>query len=199
MGMAKGKMIAFDSTDFPAYCNPDKKVLSDSCATWGHSATKGWVFGYKAHIAVDAEAELPLAVTIFPAHIHDHDGFFPTFKELLKHFTYGITKILGDCAYDATDIYEAIRGRRITPVIAVNGRGHYESISPKDKDYRKRVSIERVNSRSKIELGLENLKMRGLWAATIHVLTVLSSMLFAAVGSFLAGFSDWRSIVSLRY
>jgi hypothetical protein len=83
-------------------------------------------------------------------------------------------------------------------VIARNGRGHYESEKPKDPNYKKRTAIERLNSRCKEELGLDRLKMRGLWAATFHATEVLCSMLYAAVGSFLAGFKDWRSIVSLR-
>lgn len=199
LGLAKGRLVVVDSTDFSAYCNEKKEPekLSDKCAQWGYSSTKGFVFGYKAHIFCDAESELPLAVAVLPANVHDAEGFFFVYGQLLQIFTFEIQKVIGDCAYDAAEIYQALLSG-ITALIAKNGRGHYESENPKDTDYRKRTAIERLNSRSKVELGLDNLKMRGLWAATFHATEVLCSMLFAAVGSFLAGFKDWRSIVNLR-
>ena len=196
LGLVTGRIVAIDSTDFSAFCNPDKALLSDKDARWGYSSTKGFVFGYKMHYFVDAESELPLAAIVLPANVNDAVGFFPAFEKLKRHFTYEIWKLLADCAYDATEIYQALC--QIIAVIAKNGRGHYESETPKDPDFRKRGAIERVNSRGKEGLGLDNLKMRGLWAATFHAKEVLCSMMYAAVGSFLAGFSDWRSIVNLR-
>ena len=197
-GLVKGKLVAVDSTDFTAYCNGRKKLndRSDKFARWGHSTTKGRVFGYKAHIACDAETELPLAVVVLPASRHDTVGFFPLFERLLKHFSFHIQKLIADCGYDATEIYQKLKS--IIAVIARNGRGHYGSEKPKYPDCRKRTATERLNSRVKEELGLDRLKRRGLWAATFHATEVLCSMLYAAVGSFLAGFKDWRSIVSLR-
>lgn len=197
LGIAKGRIVAVDSTDFSAYCNGRKKLKnrSDKCARWGHSTIKGRVFGYKAHIACDAETELPLAVVVLPASRHDAVGFFPVFRKLSALFKI-IWKLLADCAYDALEIRKALHG--IEALIARNGRGKFESETPKDSDYRKRTAIERINSRGKEELGLDNLKMRGLWSASFHAVEVFCSMLFAAIGSYLAGFKDWRSIVNLR-
>jgi len=199
LGLVKGRLVAVDSTDFSAFCNGKQKFghRSDKFARWGHSTTKGRVFGYKAHICCDAEAELPIAVAVLPANIHDSEGFFSVYGKLLQNFTHEIEKLIADCGYDSTEIYQALL-RDVKPVIAKNGRGHYPSETPKDLDYRKRSAIERINSRCKEELGLDRLKMRGLWAATFHAIEVLCSMLYAAIGSFLAGFKDWRSIVSLR-
>lgn len=198
-GLANGRLVAVDSTDFSAYCKGKKKLKdrSDKDARWGHSTTKGRVFGYKAHIFCDAESELPLAVAVLPANVHDAEGFFEVYGKLLQLFTHEVEKVIADCAYDAAEIYQALLSG-MKAVIARNGRGHYPSEKPKDTDYRKRTAIERLNSRCKEELGLDNLKMRGLWAATFHGIEVLCSMLYAAVGSFLAGLKDWRSIVSLR-
>lgn len=199
IGLAKGRLVAVDSTDFTAFCNGRKnlKFRSDQCARWGHSTTKGRVFGYKAHIVCDAETELPLAVAVLPANVHDAEGFFSVYGKLLRSFTHEIAKLIADCAYDAAEIYQALLSSMVA-VIAKNGRGHYPSEKPKDPDYKKRTAIERLNSRCKEELGLDKLKMRGLWAATFHATEVLCSMLFAAIGSHLAGFKDWRSIVNLR-
>jgi len=198
-GLSKGRLVAVDSTDFEAYCKGKKKMRfrSDKCARWGHSTLKGRVFGYKAHFFCDVESELPLAVAVLPANVHDAEGFFSVYGKLLHNYTHEIEKIIADCGYDSTEIYQALL-KDIKPVIAKNGRGHYPSETPKDQDYKKRSAIERINSRSKEELGLDNLKMRGLWAATFHATTVLCSMLFAAIGSYISGFKDWRSIVNLR-
>ncbi len=197
LGLATGRIVAVDSTDFEAYCNGRKKLKdrSDKDARWGYSATKGRNFGYKLHLFCDAETELPLAALVLPASRHDAFAFFPLFDKLLRLFS-AIWKLLADCGYDALEIRKRIGGMKAA--IARNGRGKFESENPKDPDYKKRTAIERLNSRIKGELGLDNLKMRGLWAATFHATEVLCSMLYAAVGSFLAGFENWRSIVNLR-
>jgi transposase len=198
MGIVSARIVAMDSTDYEAYCKGNKKLnlRSDQNARWGYSTLRGRVFGYKVHYICDTEAELPLAMMVLPANHHDSEAFAPVFKKLLGHFVSGIQKFLADCAYDASHIRQALHD--IKAVIARNGRGKFESETPKDPDYGKRVAIERINSRAKLELGLDNLKMRGLWAATFHAQIVMCSMLYAAIGGKLAGFPDWRSIVSLR-
>jgi len=197
IGLAKGRIVAIDSTDFSANCSGKKKLRdrTDKDARWGYSSTKGRVFGYKAHIGADAESELPLSYEVLPASRHDSVGFFPVFRKLRSNFMC-IWKFLADCAYDANEIRKELIG--VVPAIARNGRGKFESEPPADPDYRKRVAIERLNSRVKEELGLDNFKGCGLWAATFHVAVVLCSKLYAAVGSFLAGFQNWNGIVNLR-
>jgi len=197
-GLAKARIVAIDSTDFDACCKGNKKLKNryDTDARWGYSTMKGRVFGYKAHIICDAETELPLAVEVFPANVNDAVGFFPVFENFLKNFGAAVWKFLADCAYDALRIRKKLIGMK--PVIARNGRGKFASETPKDRDYGKRWAIERLNSRCKEELGLDNLKMKGLWNAKFHATLVLCSKLFAAVGSFLAGSQDWNGIVNLR-
>ena len=198
IGLVTARIVAMDSTDVEAYCKGTKRLelRSDQDARWGYSTLKGRVFGYKTHYICDAEAELPLAAIVLPANRHDSEAFAPVFRKLLKHFVSGVWKFLADCAYDALEIRKALKG--IIAAIARNGRGKFKSETPKDEDYSKRTSIERVNSRAKIELGLDNLKMRGLRAATFHCMMVMCSMLYAAIGSFLSGNPDWRSVVNLR-
>jgi transposase len=197
-GIAKGRLVAIDSTDFEACCKGNKKMKLryDQDARWGYSTMKGRVFGYKAHIICDAESELPLAVEVLPANVNDAVGFFPVFEKFLKNFGAGVWKFLADCAYDALSIRKRLIG--MIPLIARNGRGKFKSENPKDRDYGKRWAVERLNSRIKEELGLDNLRMKGLWAATFHATLVLCSKLYAAVGSYLAGFKDWNGIVNLR-
>ena len=62
-----------------------------------------------------------------------------------------------------------MRENNITPVIAVNGRGHYPSETPNDPDYRKRGAIERFFSILKMKLNLLNVRVKGLQKVTAHV------------------------------
>jgi transposase len=200
LGIIKGRIVAFDGTDFEAYSNPRRKNPSDSCAAWGYRRSKKdgekeFLFGYKAHVAIDAESELPVALTVLPGNRHDSIGFFPTFEKLKKVLTFQIQKVLGDCAYYSTEILnKIIKNLGAIPLIPKN-----KDQKMKDKDFKKRPAVERIFSRAKEFLGLDNLKLRGLWNATIHTLTTFCSMLFAAIGSFKAGYKNWRSIVSLKY
>ncbi len=73
-----GKTIAIDGSDMPAWANghrylykngPERKVFADPDAGWGHrsaiSTRKGGAYyGYKLHMAICAETELPLAWTV---------------------------------------------------------------------------------------------------------------------------------------
>jgi len=198
LGLTKGNKIVQDSTDVEAWSNPKKKNPSDPSATWGHSTTKGMVFGYKAHIISDAEADLPLALTVLPANEHDSVAFFPTFKKLQENFTYEVKKFIADSAYDDAGIRQFLRDRFIDDCIARNGRGHYESEKPKDEDYNKRPAAERVNSRGKMLFALDKLKVRGIVNSTVHIMLSLSSLLFFAICAFKSGIKNWRSIVEFR-
>ena len=197
-GIADAKIVAIDSTDFEANCKGNKPFSKriDTCARWGHSTIKGRVFGYKAHILADVKSELPLAVVVLPANVNDAKAFFEVFAKLPSNILASMKKLLADAGYDSTDIRAKLRD--IESVIAVNGRGFYKSRTPLDEDYPKRWAVERVNSRAKEELSLDGFKMYGLWAAKFHATIVLCSMLYAAIGSKLAGFANWRSIVNLR-
>ena len=198
LGVVTGIKVAQDSTDVEAWCNPHKKHRSDPTAAWGYSTTRGMVFGYKAHIITDTEAELPLAVTVLPANEHDSVAFFPAFKKLQENFTYEVKKFIADSAYDSAEIRRFLRGRFIEDCIARNGRGNFESERPRDKDYNKRSAAERVNSRGKELFALDKLKVRGMVKATVHIMLSLSSILFFAICAFKMRIKNWRSIVGFR-
>lgn len=80
MGIIDGTSIAIDSTKIEAYekTKPRKYVSQDGkSADWGvkqntDGNTEAW-FGYKEHAAVDAKSELPVAIAITPANVHDSE------------------------------------------------------------------------------------------------------------------------------
>src|SRR5208283_2334764 len=92
------------------------------------------------------------------------------FDYVRAHFKFAHNaKFFADSAYDSRDVRFMLTENNVTPVIAVNGRGHYKSSKPKDKEYRKRGGIERFFSLLKMKLNLLNVRVKGLQKVTAHV------------------------------
>jgi transposase len=176
----KGRFIsrvAIDSSFIPYYFEKDPD------AAWGYATLtkkeqeilkeknrKGLKKGYKVHVIYDVDTGIPLYWIVLPANINDKDAFKTLFDYVKTHFRFAHNaKFLADSAYDSSDVRFVLRENNITPVIAINGRGHYPSSKPKDPDYRKRGAIERFFSILKMKLNLLNVKVKGLQKVTAHV------------------------------
>lgn len=172
------RLIAQDSSDIPAYSEKDKD------ARFGHrtpskkeqiaskSIKKSFVFGYKLHVIVDAETDMPIVLEIAPANKHDKTFFHSLYTTLKQRFGTQMNydaKFLGDAGYDSTDIYQELHYDNIKPVIAINGRGHYKSEKPIDKEYGKRWAVERVFSRLKQLFGLAKNRFIGIKKVSMHI------------------------------
>lgn len=169
-------LMAIDSTFIPYYFG------KDTDADWGYvtlkkkeqevlkeKTQKGIKKGYKLHVIYDVDTGIPLYWIVLPANIHDKDAFKTLFDYVRTHFKFAHNaKFLADSAYDSSDVRFVLRENGITPVIAVNGRGHYPSSKPKDKIYRKRGAIERFFSILKMKLSLLNVRVNGLQKVTAH-------------------------------
>lgn len=170
-------LVAIDSTFIPYYFEKDTE------AAWGYATLnkkdrellkektqKGLKKGYKLHLIYDVETRIPLYWIVLPANIHDKDAFKMLFDYVKTHFRFAHNaKFLADSAYDSRDVRFTLMENHVIPVIAVNGRGHYKSSRPKDKDYRKRTGIERFFSLLKMKLNLLNVRVNGLQKVTAHV------------------------------
>lgn len=189
-----GELIAVDSTSLKGYAHFWKnRTCSDPDAKWGYSPTTEWVFGYKVHMAVDAESELPLAFTVTPANIFDSKEY-PQILEILTREGIRPKVILADAGYDSKEDYRLALKCDAVPIIAINKRNlkkkstrDFERDLPVQRNselwktlYRKRSSVERVISRLKEELALKDLKVRGLDNVRIHVAFSLIAMLTVA-------------------
>ena len=175
----RGKFIslmAIDSTFMPYYFDKDPD------ADFGYATLKrkeqeilkektqkGIKKGYKLHVIYDVDTGIPLYWIVLPANIHDKDAFKTLFDYVRTHFKFAHNaKFLADSAYDSRDVRFMLRENRIIPVIAINGRGHYKSSKPKDRDYRKRGAVERFFSILKMKLSLLNVRVKGLQKVTAH-------------------------------
>lgn len=181
------KLIGEDSTDMPAFYS--KK---DTEAKLGHRTqkrreqqlnemtgkdkkAKAYVLGYKLHLMNDLETGLPIAATVRTAEVHDSRPFFELFPYTIDNFDIQErAKFCGDSAFDEVDIRQIIRNwRNMKDVIAINGRGHYPSETPKDKDYGKRWLLEQTNSVLEGVYGLTVNRMRGFKKNAVHAFSCL--------------------------
>lgn len=196
-----GELVAVDSTPLKGYAHFWKnRVCSDRDAKWGYSPTTEWVFGYKVHMAIDADSELPLAFTVTPANIYDSKEY-PKILEALTKEGISPKAVLADAGYDSKENYHLALKCGAVPIIAINKRNlkkkrtrDFERDLPVQRNselwktlYRKRSSAERVNSRLKEELALKDLKVRGLDNVRIHVAFSLIAMLTVAFVAFKTG------------
>jgi transposase len=113
-GIVKGKIISMDSTLIVGL--PD-----DFDAKWGFSTTKGWIFGYKIHMIVDAEQEIPLGFIITSGSKSDMGYFIPLID---KAHELGIDFkiVLADKGYDKKLHYQYAASKGRIPIIALNTR-----------------------------------------------------------------------------
>ncbi len=208
------KIVAVDSTLFQGYARHWKnKECSDPDAAWGYSTTKEWVFGYKAHIACDAELELPIEFTVTPANVYDSTEY-PTILEKLANSGINPKIILADAGYDTKENYFlTLKKYKAIPIIALNRRNlkkkgrDFEIRLPIQRNtdswkslYKKRGAVERIISRLKEELNIKSVKVRTLDMVRVHVAFSLIAMLAVALVAIKSGNGDRStSVNSFRF
>ncbi|MDE1768399.1 MAG: transposase [Candidatus Micrarchaeota archaeon] len=181
------RLIGEDSTDMPAFF-----TKKDTDARPGHRTQKrreqqlnemtgkdkkekAWVLGYKLHIMEDCEIGLPLVAVVRTADVHDSRQFYELFPYMVDNFNLQYEgKFLGDSTFDSADIRKRVREvNEMDDVIAINGRGHRKSEDPKDPEYGKRWTIERIFSRLKGMFDLANNRVIGLKKVSNHIYSCL--------------------------
>lgn len=134
-GVIGSEYVALDSTEISAWekPQPNGKPTSDQEAAWGskrdsHGNQKAW-FGYKTHIACDCQSELPIAIVVTPANVHDSKEALPLMEKVTSSLPadswprYWIM----DMAYDTKTIYsEAFYKYRAQAIVPLNQRGAKE-------------------------------------------------------------------------
>jgi len=113
-GVIKGKIISMDSTLLAGF-------KGDFGAKWGFSTTKGWIFGYKIHMVVDAEQEIPLGFIVTSGDKSDMDHFIPLIDKA-KELGIDFEIVLADKGYDKEQHYRYAESKGGVPIIALNPR-----------------------------------------------------------------------------
>jgi IS5 family transposase len=132
-GIIVGSTIAIDSTAIDAYeMKQPKSKSQETCnATWGAKydtfRNKITWFGYKLHLAVDAESELPVALEVTPANVNDGDMGPILVEKVASQAPQGkLAYILADAGYDQFKNYEAARVYGAQAIIPLNPRNAKE-------------------------------------------------------------------------
>jgi hypothetical protein len=211
-GLVKGERLALDATFIKAWSRrdpaDDSQGLSDPEARVGRDG-KSYDLGYKAHVAVDADSDNPVAVVSASANENEKRHA----EELLGKASLvveGFKEVVGDSQYSSRRVRDCIVGHGALPVIPYmsNQRCGGEVLRV-DRFFRVsgpaeerriyglgRASVERVNSRLEL-VGLGDLKLRGLRNVAFHVTLCMIAMLLVAVAALRLGRS-WkaRSVLS---
>lgn len=100
-GTITGKYLVVDATHIYAFCNTRKDTDRHGVelASWGEH--HGKFYGYKIHILIDAESELPVAMIFSTGEDHDSPHFIPLLDDHVKNNDLGEAEaLLADAGYD---------------------------------------------------------------------------------------------------
>ena len=211
--LVKGKHVAMDASFIKAYSRIDMKTrlgYSDPEARIGRSG-RGYGLGYNLHLSVDADSELPVAFTVTPANIRDIQEASNLLKATRRKLPRSIKHLIADRGYSSDPFRAEVRKRRMEPIIPYrnNQRIGESGLLRIDRYfkphgpvrlkslYKKRSAIERVFSRLKEQLSLENHKVRGLINITLHVQLCLIAMLLNAQAA-IKSHRPWKNL-SITY
>jgi IS5 family transposase len=107
-----GKVVAVDCTSVPSYSNPDNEPVSDKEAGWivrQGSERKQWEFGYRLHLIVDANWELPIAKEVTLAPDNEKKATLPLLQKARDSLSwFRPDAVIADKAYDKYDHYQTI-------------------------------------------------------------------------------------------
>jgi len=192
--VVKGEVVALDGTAVKAYSQrslDNTTGKSDSEARVGRGR-RGFILGYKVHVACCTRSELPLAFMVAPCNMNEK-LFAKPLLEKLKVLGVKFNAVLADAQYNSSKVREDVRVFGAEPVIPYRRSSKVKNVLKVGKDFiirgvkrlvklfRKRVSVERMFGRAKEWLLLDNLRVRGVEQAFIHVCLSFSAMLTIAL------------------
>jgi hypothetical protein len=155
-------------------------------------AAKAKDLGYRLHLAVDVESELPVAMIVVSANENEKKHSISLFTKASKYVK--PRKLLADSQYSAGNLRETALECGALPVIpyprnqckGIKGilrvDRKFRSHGPQKfrRAYRKRVAVERVFSRLKNLTSLTQHNLRGLAKVTFHSQLCVIIMLLTA-------------------
>jgi IS5 family transposase len=193
-----GKRVALDSSTLKAWSNGGKKPrYSDMDAGWsikkGTHGMKEATFGYKLHLLVDAEYELPIAANVSAGNVHDQvrASNVPSEARFTMKGRFRPDYVLADQGYSGRGLFHLVRDQYwAQPIIQVN-KAHRKLMAELGEQqgtpewkalYRQRQSVERAFSRLKGQRSLNHIRVRRLRKVTLHCyLSIMALQTSAAV------------------
>jgi len=203
----KGETLALDATFIKAWSRrdptDDSHGLSDPESRVGRDG-KTYDLGYKAHVAVDVESDMPVAAVVASAN-ENEKGHAEELLGKASEVVEGVKNVVADSQYSSEKVRGLIEERGAEPVIPyMSNQRRGEEVLRVDRFFRVsgpeeerriyglgRASVERVNSRLDL-VGLGCLKIRGLRNVMVHVVLCVVSMLLVAVAALRLG-RPWKA------
>ncbi len=157
----------------------------DTDAKWGFSRTKGWVFGYKLHIACSTGSLIvPLSVDLTTANISDNNMY----ESLTASLPEGVRYIVGDEGYDDHELCDFSRYRGHLLVFPLERHKHttdnnrlallqfYNSQYGQYVYSRRSISVEPLIEHMKDVFAIDPLPVRGF--DKVRSIVLLSVLLY---------------------
>lgn len=157
-----------------------KGNLDDKEAGWGWDhIEKKHVYGYKIHVIVDTNTELPITLSVTKANVHDSTQFQRLYQKIKSYKTRFPTRFYtADKAFDSTVIRRTLLKDEITPVIKAS-KTPFEPQYPKWflEKHKERVAVERFFSRLKEYLDLKKLGINSVKNVILYTYFICIGML----------------------
>ncbi|MFQ6124208.1 MAG: transposase [Candidatus Heimdallarchaeota archaeon] len=116
------RFLGVDSTSSRAYANSFTKK-GDPDAEVGKSSVKGFFYGYKIHLVVDGQTDLPVAFEVTAGNVYDGHRLLPLLRKAVKITRKRPKAVIADKGYDAGYNYVGVVEEMMAaPVIAIRGR-----------------------------------------------------------------------------
>ena len=185
-----GERVALDSSTFKAWSNGGKKPHSDPDAGWSvKKNTHGqdeYVYGWKLHLLVDCESELPVAANVSAGNVHDSKRASNVLREArVAYGPFHPRFVIADKGYAGNKLFKLIRGQyKAQPVIDLRAgmkkllarEGPQQALPGFQALRAQRQAVERAFSRLKGQRSLNSIRVRRLRKVTLHVYLSLIAM-----------------------
>jgi hypothetical protein len=170
--------------------------LDDKEAGWGWDhIQERFVYGYKIHVIVDVNTELPITLGVTKANVHDSKEFQRLYSETKSYKTRFSTRFFtADKAFDISNIRKTLFKDDVQPIIKAS-KTPFEPQYPKWflEKYKKRVAVERFFSRLKEYLNLKKLSIYSKNNVLLYTYLLCIGMLLIGYINYMLGYSP-RSI-----
>lgn len=119
-----GQTIAVDATDMKAWANGLHQETDPDAGTGAKHKSSRRVFwyGFKVHLAADADSELPMWFTVTAANVYDGKHLAPVLNEARSRFDwFRPAHVLADKGYDSSECFRYI-GEDLSAVPVIDVR-----------------------------------------------------------------------------
>ena len=174
-----GKRVAMDSTTLKAWSNPNRTPVSDADAGWsvkkGSHGRKEATYGWKLHLLVDCEYQLPVSANVSAGNVNDSQRATNLLSEArFAYPAFNPDYTLADAGYSSDKLRRTIyRHYHSEPLIDPNP-AHKKAMQRAKNDprmqilKRQRGSVERAFSQLKRMHALNRITVRRRAKVTTH-------------------------------